>query len=228
MTPETENVRRSSFTVLSNFKKMLEWVRDYLKSWAFFDILELLGRLSIVVAVTFWFLERPERILEKHYRAWNVINSASGHEGDGGRKDALQELNEDKVDMTAAPLSKAYLSGVVLDGASLQQADFTDANLFRASFINAQMRNTKLGGANLTNAVLTKTHLQYAVLSDANMFNSHLEGADLTNARLLNTKLPKAHSTALFCPTQNYQTLYYLEQSCLAEICLVRAFFGQR
>lgn len=56
--------------------------------------------------------------------------------------------------------------------ASLNDADFSYADLSGKSFISAEMRNANFQGANLTNAMFTK-----GVMLDAN-----LEGANLTGA----------------------------------------------
>ena len=46
-------------------------------------------------AVIFYFTESGDRRKQKHYHAWQVINTAQGKNGSGGRIEALQELNED-------------------------------------------------------------------------------------------------------------------------------------
>lgn len=63
-------------------------IRNGLK-WVFFR----LEQIAVIGAVLFWFSEAPDRTKERHYRAWELINSARGSTGDGGRIDALQDLN---------------------------------------------------------------------------------------------------------------------------------------
>lgn len=75
----------------------LEWFVYRLRSLALFDLLELAGRATILVAIALWFLGAGDRAKERHYRAWDLINSARGSTGDGGRRDALQDLNTDGV-----------------------------------------------------------------------------------------------------------------------------------
>jgi hypothetical protein len=81
-----------------------------LRSLAPFDLLELAGKCTVLVVAIFWVLEADSRAKERHYRAWDLINAARGSSGDGGRKDALQDLNKDRVSLAAAPLEKAWLS----------------------------------------------------------------------------------------------------------------------
>jgi hypothetical protein len=54
----------------------LEWFVYRLRSLALFDLLELAGRATVLVAVIFWFLEAGDRAKERHYRAWDLINAA--------------------------------------------------------------------------------------------------------------------------------------------------------
>jgi hypothetical protein len=76
---------------------LLQWTAYYLSRWAFLEVLEYLGVLSVLVAVIFYFSEAGDRTKQKHYQAWQVINTAQGKGGSGGRIEALQELNMDGV-----------------------------------------------------------------------------------------------------------------------------------
>ena len=122
----------------------MEWFVYRLRSLALFDLLELAGRCTVLVAAVLWFLEAGDRAKERHYRAWDLINSARGSTGDGGRRDALQDLNKDGVSLNGAPLERAYLVGVDLKG----------ANLGGANLQGNDLRGVNLEGANLTAANL--------------------------------------------------------------------------
>src|SRR5438309_2166833 len=74
-----------------------EWVAHFLSRWVLLEVLEYLGTFSILVAVVFYFADSGDRIKQKHYQAWQVINTAQGKGGSGGRIEALQELNADGV-----------------------------------------------------------------------------------------------------------------------------------
>ena len=54
----------------------MEWLVYRLRSLALFDLLELAGRCTVLVAAIFWVLEADNRAKERHYRAWDLINSA--------------------------------------------------------------------------------------------------------------------------------------------------------
>src|SRR4051794_24901954 len=127
----------------------LEWLVYWCRSLAIFEFLELAGRLSLIVALVLWFREAPDRAKQKHYRAWDLINSARGSTSDGGRRDALQDLSEDGVSLAGAPLAKAFLRQVNLPRANLIRADLTGADLSAAD----------LSAANLSTADLSAAHL---------------------------------------------------------------------
>ena len=157
-------------TPLARTEWASEWVYYGLRRLAFFDLLELAGRAAVLVAVVLWFLEAGDRAKERHYRAWDLVNSARGSTGDGGRKDALQDLNQDGVSLAAAPLENAYLPGVDLKGAFLW---------------DAHLQGAHLQGAHLQGAVLWGANLQGAVLLAANLQGADFLGANLSGARSL-------------------------------------------
>src|SRR5580704_15293488 len=76
---------------------VLQWSAYYLSRWALLEVLEYLSVLSVLIGVIFYFSEAGDRRKQKHYQAWQVINTAQGKGGSGGRIEALQELNADKI-----------------------------------------------------------------------------------------------------------------------------------
>jgi hypothetical protein len=89
-----------------------EWVAFLLSDWRFLEVLEYLGSFSVLAAVIFYFSESGNRIKQRHYQAWQVINTAQGKRGSGGRIEALQELNADKVPLVGVDVSSAFLQGL--------------------------------------------------------------------------------------------------------------------
>ena len=167
--PETWTERRS--TIRHRVSKPFywlewywEWVAFALSNWVFLEVLEYAGRLSVLVAVIFYVVEWPDRQKQKHYQAWQVINTAQGKGGSGGRIEALHELNQDRV-----PLVGVNVSGAALMGVGLEKAD-----LHRSTFEAADLRNCNLRSANL----------EYANLSQANLRGGDLRRVDLMNADL--------------------------------------------
>jgi Pentapeptide repeats (8 copies) len=112
-----------------------------------------------------------------------------GPAGDGGRRDALQDLNKDGVSLAAAPLERAYLPLVDLRGANLVSADLQSANLRGANLQNANLRQANLQGANL------RLSLQKALFVRVKKESANLQGANLQGANLGNSPFG-----ALFTP----------------------------
>src|SRR6266478_7769918 len=129
-----QTIRHAWAVPLWAFEWFWEWVAYILSNWSFLEVLEYLGSFSILIAVIFYFSESGDRLKQKHYQAWQVINTAQGKGGSGGRLDALQELNEDRVPLV----------GVDVSGAFLQRLHLEKANLARANLNAADVRNAVL------------------------------------------------------------------------------------
>ncbi len=104
--------------------------------------------------VVFYFTESGDRMKQKHYQAWQVINTAQGKGGSGGRIEALQELNSDREPLVGVDASGSFLQGVRLPR----------ANLLRSNLSGADLRDSSLEGSNLA----------YSALQSANFRNANL------------------------------------------------------
>jgi uncharacterized protein YjbI with pentapeptide repeats len=175
-----------------------EWLAFLLSRWSFLEVLEYLGSFSILVAVIFYFSESGDRIKQKHYQAWQVINTAQSKGGSGGRIEALQELNLDGVPLVGVDVSGAFLQGVRLPRARLiranltavdarnsdfQSADLLFANLRSGNFRESNFSNTSLEGANLSSVDFCSANLRNANLDDAVLDTADLGKTDLQNVR---------------------------------------------
>ena len=107
----TASIRSRWLVVFHGPEWLLQWTAYCLSRWAFLEVLEYLGVFSVLVAVIFYFSESGDRIKQKHYQAWQVINTAQGKGGSGGRIEALQELNMDSVPLVGVDASDAFLHG---------------------------------------------------------------------------------------------------------------------
>jgi hypothetical protein len=148
---------------------LLQWLAYYLSRWALLEVLEYLSALSVLFAVIFYFAESGDRQKQKHYQAWQVINTAQGKGGSGGRIEALQELNLDHVPLVGVNAAGAFLQGVQLQG----------ANLFRADLEAADLRDANLQAVDLEYANLTFANFRQANLSGAKLASAVLQDADL-------------------------------------------------
>jgi hypothetical protein len=193
-----ESIRRRWLAPFYWLEWIWEWIAFALSNWAFLEVLEYAGRLSLLIGVIFYFYEAPDRKKQKHYQAWQVINTAQGKGGSGGRIEALQELNRDRVPLVGVNVATAFMMGIRLpnapliranfDAADLRGCDLRSANLESASLESANLRSCDLRGVNLENASLTD-----ADFGDANLARAHFEGADLSRVNLRNSDLNEIH-----------------------------------
>jgi hypothetical protein len=166
-----------------------EWTAFLLSRWAFVVVLEYLGSLSILVAVFFYFHDSGNRVKQRHYQAWQVINTAQGKGGSGGRIEALQELNEDGVPLVGVDASGAFLQGVHLGKARLLRSDFSAADLRNSDFKAADLQDSDLHSANFRQSSFEKALLFGARMNDSDLQGTNLSGADLSGAILDNADL---------------------------------------
>jgi hypothetical protein len=165
------------------FDWLFDWVAHLLSRWVFLEVLEYLGSFSVLIAVTFYFAESGDRLKQKHYQAWQVINTAEGKGGSGGRIDALQELNADDVPLVGIDLSDAFLQGLQLRRARLPRSRFGSADLRDSSFVSANLAHASFNTANLRNVDFSKADLRWTDFTDADLSNATLAAADLEGAK---------------------------------------------
>lgn len=166
-----------------------QWIAFLLGNWAFLEILEYLGSFSVLVAVIFYFHDSDNRLKQKHYQAWQVINTAQGKGGSGGRIEALQELNSDGVPLVGVDVSRAFLQGVQLPRAHLLRSDFSSADVRNSNLQSANLTDSDLGSANFRGSNLRGASLQGAHLDEADLWGADLTGANFADASLVNVDL---------------------------------------
>lgn len=173
-----------------------EYVRR-LRASTFVELAQLATTLSIlVVAYTYVAgrdTERAEQRKSRHYQAWQVLNSAAGKAGNGGRSDALRDLNADRVSLTYVDISGAWLPQVQMENANLFGADLDSATLIAANLRDADLAQAQLAGAQLISADLVGADLAGATLAGADLTCADLRGADLSGADLTNANLERAN-----------------------------------
>lgn len=161
-----------------------DWLAFFLSRWSFLEVLEYLGSFSVLIAVIFYFAESGDRLKQKHYQAWQVINTAQGVGGSGGRIEALQELDKDGVPLVGVNVSGAFLQGVDLARAKLVRSDFSSADVRNSKFELADLAYANLRASNFRESDLSRANLQHADLGDADFCSANLRGADLSGATL--------------------------------------------
>jgi Pentapeptide repeats (8 copies) len=170
-----------------------EWLAYFLSNWKFLEVLEYMSSLSILVAVIFYFSESGDRAKQKHYQAWQVINTAQGKGGSGGRLEALQELNSDRVPLVGVDVSGAYLQGIRLAGGKLVRCNFSAADARNGDFRDADFADADLRAANFRYSNFYKASLQRAQLDNADLAGADLSSADLSGATLADADLRNAN-----------------------------------
>lgn len=163
-----------------------------LGKWPLVELLEYLGSFSILFVTIFYFAGAPDRLKQKHYQAWQVINTAEGKGGNGGRIDALQELNDDRVSLIGVEATNAYLEGVRLERAEARRANFSNSDLRRARFKGAGLQDADFRWANLRGADLRECNLAGSQLGDADLVGANLAGADFAQVSLEGADLREA------------------------------------
>jgi hypothetical protein len=160
------------------------WLAYALGRWSFLEVLEYLGSFSVLVAVIFYFSESGDRLKQKHYQAWQVINTAQHMGGSGGRIEALAELNTDGVPLVGVDVSSAFLQGIQLPKARLLRANFSNADVRNSNLESADLSYASLNGANFRLSNLRHVSLVSADLSEGDFCGARLNGANLSDATL--------------------------------------------
>lgn len=191
-------VRRTWMVPFIALEFAWEWLAYFLSNWKFLEVLEYMSSLSVLVAVLFYFSESSDRLKQKHYQAWQVINTAQGKGGSGGRIEALQELNADRIPLVGVDVSGAFLQGIDLAGARLLRANFNaadlrDSDFHLADFSDADLKSANFRHSNLTRANFRGADLSGGDLSEADLTGSNLSGVNLDDADLTGANLSGIH-----------------------------------
>ncbi len=174
------------------FEWLWEWAAFGLSNWRFLEVLEYLSTFSVLVGVVLYCSESGNRVKLRHYQAWQVINTAQGKGGSGGRIEALQELNQDNVPLVGVDVSSSFLRGLKLEHASLVRADFSAADVRDADLQAADFADADLHSANFRSANLERCSFEAVDLVDADLYGSHLQGATFDDADLGDVDLRNA------------------------------------
>ncbi len=166
---------------------ILEWTAFGLSNWKFLEVLEYLGSLSVLVAVIFYVSESGDRTMQRHFQAWQVINTAQGKGGSGGRIEALEELNADGVPLVGVDVSGAFLQGIRLPNGRLARSNFSAADARNSSFRFSHFTDSDLHFANFRQG-----DFHGALFAGCDMDDADFSGADLTEADLTGATLDRA------------------------------------
>lgn len=118
--------------------------------------------------------------IDSIYQAWQVINSAQGKGGSGGRVEALRDLLRNRMSLAGINLDGAWLEGVQLPNATMVRSSLVQTNLTQANLVGANLEGADLRNAILVTANLTGANLRGANIAGARMSGATLDGADFS------------------------------------------------
>jgi uncharacterized protein YjbI with pentapeptide repeats len=186
---------------------LIQWAAFALSKFSLLELLEYCGSFSILFAVVLYFAEAPQRQKMRHYQAWQLINTAQGNTGNGGRVDALEDLNNDHVSLVNINVTDAALEGLELPNADLRRAIMHGVDLKDSKFIGADLESSLLSESNFYNADLTGANL-----SDCKMVAAYFMGATLRNANLSNADFDQADLTGVdFTGVANWKSITHFQ-----------------
>jgi uncharacterized protein YjbI with pentapeptide repeats len=154
--------------------------------------------VAFIVAFVVWSIGGPERHDLAVNGAWQAINSADSaaasagrRTGSGGRIEALQTLNREKVSLKGLVVTGAYLEGIELPAGDLVTSHFDAARLARAVFDKATLNYAHFERAHMQFAHLNGTKARYSTFSRA-----FLNDADFSFDRTVACESASAWSSA--------------------------------
>ncbi len=152
-----------------------------------------LSGLATIVGIPIAIYEINRQVHESHqqsvYQSWELLNTAQGKPGDGGRGKALTFLIADSSSLDNLDLSRSQLDGIRLDHADMREINFTEAKLRKADFSQSKLSRAifcraRLGKAVFENAILDDADFADAWLPEANFRMARLQGANFRGAKL--------------------------------------------
>jgi uncharacterized protein YjbI with pentapeptide repeats len=163
--------------------------------FAFLVSVDNLQSFGILVVSCLYLIESRDRKKQKHYEAWQVIDSAAAAKvpTSYARLKALQDLNEDGVSLCGIDIPRADLKRIDLSNADLRQATLSGADLKEANLKEANLKRAILNGADLEEVNLFEANLEGINLKGANLAKANLKGANLANANLNKANLTQAN-----------------------------------
>lgn len=154
-------------------------------------LLSDLDSIGAVIAMILYIKGAPERRAQRHYKAWQMIDTAASAQMtiSHARYKALEELHRDGQSLRGIDATNAHLVEIELPKADLRDCNLTMANLCQANLQGADLQGADLRAADLQNANLRGANLQGSNLQGANLRNAELWevqwwDADLTEAEL--------------------------------------------
>jgi len=185
------------------FKQIDRKLGTLVESWkniSLFKLVALLGQVTLLLAMSSYFIDAPKRHQQAMNEAKQTIKRLEGSQFSQDRINALMLLGQNCEDITGVKAPGAVLSGIELDNCKHWQISPDAFKQFPPQFTKAQptklshanLAGSDLKGANLRGVDLRGANLAKANLADANLAGANLEGANLEGANLRRANLEKA------------------------------------
>ncbi|MEM8504604.1 MAG: pentapeptide repeat-containing protein [Cyanobacteria bacterium P01_D01_bin.1] len=171
------------------------------------SIFQNLASLAIIVSafqlVTGFREQRSQIITTK----WQVL--ASDIKFGGAKREALEFLHDQGELLSGVELVGVQLSGLNLpDGASLQEANFSESNLYQAYFQGANLYRSKFSSPGEA-----QTNLEEVNFRDADLRQADFRGAYLENACFTGANLEGANFDGAYLGDADFRGARFLERS---------------
>jgi uncharacterized protein YjbI with pentapeptide repeats len=173
------------YHLVTEAERRLRHVEGSLRRFSLLRILEHLGKLTILFAIVFYFLEADQRRLARHAQAWQVIDAASN----GGKIPFIEALARDGGSLAGLNMQGMLGDHIELSSADLRGAILDDAVFVQSNLQASNLSSASLAKANLRDCTLSQAKLMRADLRGAKLWNANLAGADLTDADLRGAEL---------------------------------------
>ena len=146
--------------------RLASWFEEH----SFFEVLEYVGRLAIIIAILSFFAGLPEDRARRRIQRWEAVKAAAGDAYDSNRLESLQTLDRACFPMEGLEAPQAELAGIRLDGCYTTLGGITWGSGLLSRIPGLyRYRGARLRGSDLAAANLAGAGLRGAVLSGASL-----------------------------------------------------------
>lgn len=149
-----------------------------------FNSLEPLG---LILAITLYLKESPQRKKKQKYDALLTIDNASGIRNSKARLIALEDLVDMGVKLEELDLSNSNLLEIEINGAEMNKSNFQNASLSHATLNFTKFQKSDFSNVNGAGIEAIKSNFSFS-----NFENSNFNNADFRDSNLMFCSLKKA------------------------------------
>lgn len=172
----------------SRFRSWAKWIADS-GTAHLIDQISKIGLVAMMAVIVVYIREcgQRRRAAEdqkraRYYQAWQTINSAAGKGGDGGRRMALEDLNQAGISLARVNLSDAVFFGLRLTNAELVEATFDSAVLTGAVITNANLHKVYFARSKFYDCDFRESTFSEAQMGAIEAYNCNFAGCFFASA----------------------------------------------